>query len=119
MTSQRVHVIEQTDKSTIVQAQSPCAGCQQCKGKTKTLELKGAFNGEVELQLDLRDQWFALFNSLLLPLLLALLCAFIADLVHSGEMYGIISAICGFSIGVLLCRPLRAAALTAREVQKG
>ena len=83
------------------------------------LPIDGSFEGEVDLHLSLRDQCFVLLNSLLLPLLISLVFAFVADYLHLSEIYGIISAVCGFSIGVLWCRRLKPDALTVKQVHRG
>ena len=77
--------------------------------------MSGQYDENVALQLSLKDQVFALFNSLLLPLLFAMLLALVADWLHSNEWWGIFAACCGFTIGMLLCRQLGAAALEIKE----
>ncbi len=120
MSIQSVRVVEQLKHSTVVQAEA-CQSCGACPvGQSKLVEVPLVYSGgqedQLALQIDIRDQLFAVTNSLLLPVFLALIFAFIADSVHSNEIYGIVSAVCGFTIGMLLCRQLRTAAVTAKRV---
>ncbi len=116
MTNHRVRVVEQLENTTIIQAPA-CQTCTGCAaGKFKTVQIPGAYNNQVELHLKLEDLAFVLANSLMLPLALGLISAFVADLCHSSEIYGIISFLCGFTLGMLLCRRLKESAVTVKEV---
>ena len=102
---------------TLVQSDAACSSCHGCaQSQEQQIQIPGLYSHEVELHLSLKDQVYALFHSLLLPLGLAMGLAFIAETVLSSEIYGIISAVCGFSIGMLLCRQLRPSALRVKEV---
>lgn len=105
------------DPTTVIRLERECQGCQACvHSGWQQIEIQGEFTDQVELQLSLRHQMFALFHSLLLPLLFALLSAFVADWLQFSEIYGIILTICGFILGTWLCRQLQSSALTAREI---
>lgn len=122
MTSKRVRVIARDEQSTTVAFESSCDSCSSCahgRMRISTFDIPGEFEHEVELDLALKHQIFALFNSWLLPLMLALVFAFVADYLPLGEIYGIILAVCGFSLGVMLCRQLNSAAVATREVHRG
>ena len=122
MTVKRVRVIARGEESTTVGFESRCNTCGSCahrKNQLSTFEIPGQFEHQVDLNLELRDQIYALFYSWLLPLILALVFAFIADSIPLSEIYGIILAVCGFSLGVMLCRQLKPSAVTTTEVHRG
>ena len=123
-------MIERDAQSSIIEFESRCGTCKSCaqrSDETRTLKIpigykgshEASFPDQIDLELKLSDQCFVLFNSWLLPLFLALAFAFIADSIRLSEIYGIIFAVCGFSVGVLLCRGLKASAVTAKEVYRG
>ena len=115
-------MIARGTQSTTVGFESKCDSCSSCahnRTRVSTFEIPGEFEHEVELDLGLKHQIFALFNSWLLPLLMALVFAFIADYLPLSEIYGIILAVCGFSLGVMLCRQLNASAVATREIHRG
>jgi hypothetical protein len=102
---------------TVISSNRACTKCPSCSVEiSRTATISGHYRGQVELELSVAQQWFALFNSLLLPLLMAVTFAFVAEWLLLDEIYGIIAAICGFSLGVLLCRQLKPTALIARQI---
>jgi hypothetical protein len=113
----QVRVIANSAAGTLISSDRSCPKCSSCAVEfSRTATISGQYKGQVELELSTVDQCFALFNSLLLPLLLALVFAFVAEWLLLGEIYGIIAAICGFSLGVLLCKQLKPTALMARQI---
>lgn len=104
-------------------SESKCQTCQSCAHAQSEsrilqlpLQLPGSYQGEVELSFSLSSLCYVLFHSWLLPIVTALIFAFIADSIPLGEIYGIILAVCGFSVGVLLCRKSKSSALAVKEV---
>lgn len=117
MTSLRARVLASDGETSLIESSDACQGCHGCGVEnSKNVTISGAFEGEVVLTLESRQQWRALVHSLLLPLLTALGLAFVADLVLADEIFGIIAAICGFSIGMRFCRPLNPAALQVKAI---
>lgn len=117
MTRVRALVIAREGQTTQIKSIRSCTSCQTCGvEKFQSATISGSYHGEVVLEIELRDQCFALFNSLLLPLLFALGFAFVADMLLTNELIGIISAVCGFSIGMLVCQQLKPTALSAKQI---
>ncbi len=117
MTSLRARVVSSDGQTSLIESDTACLGCQGCAvEKSKNVTISGAFEGEVLLTLESRQQWRALVHSLLLPLMTALGLAFVADLLLANEIFGIIAAICGFSIGMRLCKQLNTAALRVTAI---
>lgn len=116
MSTRTGRVIAREGESTLVEFDPGCRTCQGCAHQqSRCIQLPGSFNHEVSLDLSLKAQTFALFYSLLLPILFAVLATFVADWLLLNEGWGIIAALCGFTIGMVLCRPLGLSALTVVE----
>jgi len=102
--------------STLIEFESSCGPCQGCASqKSKQLRIDGHFDRAVQIELSTKKQLAALFNSLLLPLLIAVLLAFVADWLQLSELYGIILVFGGFTLGMALCQSLSPAALFVTE----
>jgi hypothetical protein len=97
---------------TVVEFDSSCGTCRGCnQQQAQSLQLPGSFSNEVAVSVDLKSQAFALVNSLLIPILMAVISAFVADWLLLGEPLGIFVTFCCFILGMLLCRPLGLSAL--------
>lgn len=104
--------------STLIEFESRCGHCQGCATQQpKQLRVYGNFDHGVQIELSTKMQFSALFNSLLLPLLIAVLLAFVADWLQLSELYGIILVFGGFTLGMALCRRLNPAALSLKTVK--
>lgn len=120
MTSIHAQVVASDGQTTLIKSPAACRTCHACSvEKFKTATISGSFEGEVQLTLESKLQWQALLHSLLLPLLLALALAFVADMLLASEIFGIIAAVCGFSIGMRLCRQLNPEALQIKAIDRG
>jgi len=112
VTSIRARVVSNDGQTSLIESDTACRGCQGCAvEKSKSVTISGTYEGRVLVTLESRQQWRALVHSLLLPLITALVLAFVADLLLADEIFGIIAAFCGFSIGMRLCKQLNPAAL--------
>jgi hypothetical protein len=102
--------------STLIEFESSCGTCRGCATqRPKQLRIVGNFDHAVQIELSAKKQLAALFNSLLLPVLIAVLLAFVADWLRLNELYGIILVFGGFTLGMALCQRLSPAALLVTE----
>jgi hypothetical protein len=116
VSTQTGRIISQDDNSSLIEFSTGCQTCNGCANrKPQRIRMSGQYSENVSLRLGLRDQVYALFNSLLLPLLLGMVLAFVADWLLLNEWWGIFAACCGFTIGMVLCRPLGVTALEIKE----
>ncbi len=94
-----------------------CATCNGCKSANpKQLFVSHKVEGEVSLTLGQRALYFALFHSLILPLLLFVFMTLVAESLHLNEVVGIILASSCFILGMFMCRALPAGKLRIEEV---
>ena len=104
------------NQTTLIEFDAGCDSCQGCaSSKSKQITVTGKYKQDVQLNLSSFDQSYALFNSLMLPILMAIVMAFIADWLHSGDWYGIILVFGGFTLGMALCQRLSPDALIVEE----
>ncbi|MFT4798196.1 MAG: hypothetical protein ACJAYE_000873 [Candidatus Azotimanducaceae bacterium] len=103
-------------KGTLIEFDSGCDGCNGCsQGGQQQLLIPGEFEREVVVRLSSRNQLFALFNSLLLPIFVSVCAALVADWFLLGDLYGTFLTVGGFIIGMALCRQLNPSALSVQE----
>jgi len=100
-------VIARDSEGSLIEFDSGCSGCHGCaQGRQHQLLIPGEFDHEVAVRLSSRNQLFALFNSLLLPILVSVCSALVADWFMLGDFYGAIVTVGGFILGLALCRQL-------------
>jgi hypothetical protein len=108
--------IARDSRGTLIEFDSGCDSCNGCsQGRLKQLLVPGEFDHEVVVRLSSRDQLFALYHSLLLPILMSVCSALVADWFRLGDLYASFFAIGGFILGMALCRQLSPATLGIQE----
>lgn len=108
--------IAQDSEGTLIEFDSGCDNCSGCsQGRHQQLLVPGEYDHEVVVQLSSRDQLFALCHSLLLPILISVCSALVADWFLFGDLYATFFAVSGFILGMTLCRPLSPTTLSVQE----
>jgi len=108
--------IARDSEGTLIEFDSGCGGCKGCaQGRQQKLLVAGEFDHEVVVRLSSRNQMFALFNSLLLPILMSVCLALVADWFLLSDSYGTFFAVSGFILGMALCRQLSPTTLGVEE----
>ncbi|MDA0979052.1 MAG: SoxR reducing system RseC family protein, partial [Proteobacteria bacterium] len=99
---------------------STCGGCHGCgvrfTGTSTAVRLAGTSGKQIELDLPVAARYELLWNSWLKPLVALLVTATLCSLLGLPDGIALGLAMGSMTLGIMLCRPLPAAALTIRKM---